>query len=73
MRDYSKEINTHGHMFVGVTWDMEGSSDNTYEVKMYENGFTCTCNAFMFRGTNCKHIRKVAKGILGYGKKEYAS
>lgn len=40
------------------TWKIPGSKGNVYTVSESENGLTCSCPGFVFRG-NCKHIKEV--------------
>ena len=59
MAHQSELINTKGHPFVGVQWEVEGSKGNKYLVGMYDSGFDCTCIAFR----KCKHIKAVEERI----------
>jgi len=59
MAHKSELINTKGHPFVGVQWEVEGSKGNQYLVGMYDSGFDCTCIAFR----KCKHIKSVEERI----------
>ena len=53
MAHQSDEINTFKHPFVGVMWPVTGSRGDSYQVRMYDSGFDCTCIAFR----KCKHIK----------------
>ena len=61
MAHRSDEINTFKHPFVGVMWPVTGSRGDSYQVRMYDSGFDCTCIAFR----KCKHIKSVEDKILG--------
>ena len=61
MAQQSEIINTKKHPFTGVTWPVQGSKGNEYQVTMYDSGFDCTCIAFR----KCKHIKEVEKRIVG--------
>ena len=61
MAHQSDEINTFKHPFVGVMWPVTGSRGDSYQVRMYDSGFDCTCIAFR----KCKHIKSVEDKILG--------
>jgi hypothetical protein len=39
-------INTKGHWAVDTKWNVSGSKDNIYTIKMSDKGFTCDCPAF---------------------------
>jgi len=60
MAHKSEIIETKGHPFVGVLWEVEGSKGNTYNVEMVNYGFECNCIAFR----KCKHIKEVEKKLL---------
>lgn len=64
-------IDTRGRKFVEVPntfgyntepesteerWEVIGSKGDKYIVKRTENGLTCSCSGFRFRG-NCKHTK----------------
>jgi hypothetical protein len=59
MAHKSEIIETKGHPFVGVLWEVKGSKGNQYLVGMYESGVDCTCIAFR----QCKHIKAVETKI----------
>lgn len=39
-------------------WEVAGSKGNKYIVEKTENGLTCTCTGFKFRGS-CKHLNMI--------------
>ena len=41
------------------TWNVTGSRGNQYQVEKTENGLTCTCSGFGFRG-QCRHVAEIA-------------
>jgi len=66
-------IDTRGRTFVAVKntfdfsmeeestnrkWQVKGSKGDVYTVEETENGLTCSCSGFKFRG-NCRHIKEV--------------
>jgi len=36
---------------------VEGSKGNVYVVKKHDGKWSCTCQGFLFRGGNCKHVK----------------
>ena len=40
------------------TWTIEGSRGDKYVVEQTENGLSCTCSGFKFRG-DCKHVNQI--------------
>lgn len=40
------------------TWTVEGSKGNKYTVEQTDEGLTCTCSGFKFRG-ECRHLKEV--------------
>jgi hypothetical protein len=42
------------------TWTVTGSKGDKYTVTKEDNGFTCSCTGFQFRG-KCKHIEQITK------------
>jgi len=57
----SEEINTRGHWAQDFIWTALGSKGDTYEIKMVDGGFTCSCPAFR----KCKHIKSVEEAFNG--------
>ena len=44
-----------GSIFLGLVWRVPGSKAGThYNVELHDQGFTCECSGFTFRG-RCKH------------------
>lgn len=46
---------------VNPRWEIAGSKGDKYIVEKTENGLTCTCSGFKFRGA-CKHVEQVGLG-----------
>jgi hypothetical protein len=44
-------------------WEVAGSKGVTYFVEKTNNGLTCTCSGFKFRG-DCKHVKEFEMGGL---------
>jgi hypothetical protein len=61
MAHSSDEINTRKHPFIGVMWPVTGSRGDSYQVRMYDSGFDCSCIAYR----KCKHIKSVEDKIIG--------
>ena len=61
MAHSSDEINTRKHPFIGVMWPVTGSRGDSYQVRMYDSGFDCSCIACK----KCKHIKSVEDKIIG--------
>jgi len=59
------EINTAGHIFADVVWEINGSKSNVYDIQLLDRGMTCTCPQFAFKGKRCKHIDQVINLITG--------
>ena len=66
-------FNTKGRRFVAVKntwgynitdtntnprWEVQGSKGVVYVVEQTDNGLTCSCSGFTFRG-NCKHVKEI--------------
>ena len=45
-------------------WEVAGSKGVTYFVEKTNNGLTCTCSGFKFRG-ECKHVKEFEVGVGG--------
>ena len=70
----SIRIDTRGRKFVAVKnkwqynidtpadpnprWEVSGSKGDVYVVEQTENGLTCSCSGFRFRGA-CKHVKEI--------------
>ena len=53
------------HWMVGFIWPVDGSKEGTsYDVELHDQGFTCECSGFSFRG-KCKHSQAVLKQVEG--------
>ncbi len=39
-------------------WEVQGSKGVVYVVEQTDNGLTCSCSGFTFRG-NCKHVKEI--------------
>lgn len=39
------------------TWQVQGSKGDIYTIEQTDNGFSCSCSGFRFRG-NCKHVKE---------------
>ncbi len=50
------------HWMVGVVWPVKGSKDNEYSVELHDEGFTCDCAGFTFRG-QCKHTKQILNKV----------
>jgi len=57
-------FNPKGHPWAGITWPVQGSKGNEYDVDLTEKGFTCNCPGFSFRG-RCKHSEQILKQVEG--------
>jgi len=55
-------FNPKNHPWTGITWPIEGSKGNTYDVTLHDKGFTCDCPGFSFRG-KCKHSQSVLNQV----------
>jgi len=58
------------HWLEDIVWPVEGSKGNTYEVKLHEKGFDCTCPGFTYRG-ECKHVHGVVRRVFAERVPEY--
>ena len=39
-------------------WEVQGSKGAVYVVEQTENGLTCSCSGFRFRGA-CRHVKEI--------------
>lgn len=66
-------FNTRGRKFVAVKnawgynitepnnnprWEVKGSKGDVYVVEQTDNGLSCSCSGFRFRGS-CKHVKEI--------------
>jgi len=63
-RKFAPVKNTFGYQIPGEDntnprWTVTGSKGDRYIVEKTENGLTCTCSGFKFRGA-CRHTKEVA-------------
>ena len=63
-RKFVEVKNTFGFKIAKVKpanpqWQVTGSKGDVYIVEQTENGLTCTCSGFKFRGA-CKHVKEIA-------------
>lgn len=64
-RKFVEVKNTFGYKIKqGTTsnpqWKVRGSKGDIYTVEQTDNGLTCTCSGFKFRG-NCKHLKEISQ------------
>lgn len=62
-RKFMEVANTFGYTVkktepINPQWQVQGSKGDTYIVERTENGLTCTCSGFKFRGA-CKHVKEL--------------
>jgi hypothetical protein len=62
-RTFKPVPNTFGYKIEKETvtnpqWTVMGSKGDKYIVEKTENGLTCTCSGFRFRG-DCKHVKEI--------------
>lgn len=62
-RKFKVVSNTYGYNIPGENadeprWEVMGSKGDKYVVTQTENGLTCTCSGFKFRG-ECKHVKSI--------------
>lgn len=43
-------------------WEVTGSKGDKYIVEKSENGLSCTCSGFRFRG-DCKHVKQIERTV----------